>query len=145
MKTSTCRLAILSVGAAVAALIPACNKPQPKVSFTTQIKPLLEARCVNCHNANALFGDLNLENRDLAFKPRAKGTVIAPGSPDKSPLYLVLTLPEGDRKAMPPTGHRISDEETALIKLWIHQGAEWPTGPDGVVVPSVTAHVDKGA
>lgn len=143
MKTNN-RPALLSLIAALAAIVPACNKPQPKVSFTAQIKPLLEARCVNCHNAGALFGEINLENRDLAFKPRAKGAAITPGSPDKSPLYLVLTLPEGDRKAMPPTGHRISDEETALIKLWIHQGAEWPAGPEGVVIPSVSAHENKG-
>lgn len=131
--------------AAVALGLSSCNKPQPKVSFVQEIKPLLEARCVNCHHAGALFGDLNLETRDLAFKPRAKGAVITPGDPDKSPLYLVLTLPEGDRKAMPPTGHRISEEETALIKRWIHQGAEWPAGPDGIVKPSVTAHENKGA
>lgn len=142
MKTTN---RVLLFATAVASIsIGACNKPHPKVSFTKEIKPLLEARCVNCHNAGALFGDLNLENRELAFKPRAKGAVITPGSPDKSPLFLVLTLPEGDRKAMPPTGHRISDEETALIKLWIAQGAEWPAGPDGVVVPSVTAHENKG-
>lgn len=143
MKT-TSRLSLLVISAAAFSMV-ACNKPQPKVSFTKEIKPLLEARCVNCHNAGALFGELNLENRELAFKPRAKGAAITPGSPDKSPLYLVLTLPEGDRKAMPPTGHRISEEEMALIKRWIAQGAEWPTGPDGVVIPSVSAHENKGS
>lgn len=142
MKTTTL-LSFLVLTAAIVGMT-SCNKPQPKVSFSSQIRPLLEARCVNCHNAGALFGDLNLENRELAFKPRSKGAVITPGSPDKSSFYLVLTLPEGDRKAMPPTGHRISDEETALIKLWIHQGAEWPAGPEGVVTPSVSAHDNKG-
>jgi hypothetical protein len=39
---------------------------------------------------------------------------------------------------MPPTGHRISPEETALIKRWIQQGATWPSGPDGVVKAIVT-------
>jgi mono/diheme cytochrome c family protein len=126
--------------AASAIGITACDKAggNKPVSFVTEIKPLLEARCVNCHQAGALFGELNLENRELAFKPRAKGPVITPGDPDKSTLYLVLTLPEGDRTAMPPTGHRISPEETALIKRWIQQGATWPTGPDGVVKAIVT-------
>ena len=114
------------------------HKSPPPVSFTLEIKPLIEARCVNCHHAGALFGELNLENRELAFKPRAKGPVITPGDPGKSPFYVVLTLPEGDKKAMPPTGHRISAEETALIKRWIEQGATWPTGSEGVIKPKVT-------
>jgi Planctomycete cytochrome C len=132
--------------AASAICMTACDKTggNTPVNFVGEIKPLLEARCVNCHHAGALFGELNLENRELAFKPRAKGPVITPGNPDKSPLYLVLTLPEGDRTAMPPTGHRISPEETALIKRWIQQGAIWPTGPDGVIKPTV-ARDPKGA
>ena len=127
-------------------IFTACDKSRDAkpVSFSTEIKPLLEARCVNCHHAGALFGELNLENHELAFKPRAKGPVITPGNPDKSPLYLVLTLPEGDKKAMPPTGHRISADETALIKRWIQQGATWPAGPEGVIKPSVTRD-PKGA
>lgn len=135
-----------TIATGLAICLAACGKVEhgKPVDFTAEIKPLLEARCVNCHNAGALFGELNIENRDLAFKPRAKGAVITPGNPDKSPFYLVLTLPEGDKKAMPPTGHRIPAEETALIKRWIEQGATWPTGPDGVVKSAVTRD-PKGA
>ena len=132
--------------AGLAIILPSCEKLElsKPVSFTKDIKPLLEARCINCHHAGALLGDLNLENRELAFKHRAKGPVITPGSSDKSPFYLVLTLPEGDRKAMPPTGHRISPAETGLIKRWIDQGATWPTGPDGVIKPMVTQNPNGG-
>jgi Planctomycete cytochrome C len=108
-----------------------------KVDFVTQIKPVLEARCINCHNSGALFGELNLENRELAHKPRAKGPVIIPGEASKSPFFMVLTLPEGDRKAMPPTGHRIPSNEAELIRLWISQGAVWPDGAEGVLKPKV--------
>ncbi len=144
MKNRACIAAVAALGMGLA--LAACDKLElgKPVSFSTDIKPLLEARCINCHHAGALFGDLNLENHDLAFKQRAKGPVITPGSSDKSPLYLVLTLPEGDKKAMPPTGHRISAEEAALIKRWIDQGAAWPAGPEGVVKPMV-AHDPKGA
>ena len=34
------------------------------VDFVTQIKPLLQNRCVNCHHSGAVFGDLSLENRE---------------------------------------------------------------------------------
>ena len=107
------------------------------VDFAAQIRPLLESRCINCHHSGALFGELNLENHALATKPRAGGPVIIAGKPGESRLYLVLTLPEGDRKAMPPTGHRISDEEATLLKRWISEGAKWPEGPEGAVKPKV--------
>jgi mono/diheme cytochrome c family protein len=111
-----------------------------KVDFVTQIKPILEARCINCHNSGALFGELNLENRELAYKNRAKGPVIIPGEAGKSPFFTVLTLPEGDRKAMPPTGHRIAPSETELIRQWISQGAVWPDGADGAIKPKIADH-----
>jgi hypothetical protein len=34
---------------------------------------------------------------------------------------------------MPAMGHRIADDEVALIKRWIEQGAEWPEGEAGVI------------
>lgn len=142
MKTTQRLFSVAILSTSLLLTLNACGKDDTKaVSFQKQIKPLFEARCIDCHHAGALFGDLNLENRDLAFKPRKKGPVITPGDPDKSTLYLVLTLPESDKKAMPPTGHRISAEETALIKRWIKEGAAWPTGADGVVKPKV--NLDK--
>jgi len=121
------------------------KKSAQTVDFTAQIKPLLEARCINCHNSSALFGELNLENRALAFKPRAKGTVITPGQPEKSPLYIVLTLPEAEQKSMPPTGHKIPNADVDLVKRWIKDGAKWPDGADGVVKPMVNNKAPAGA
>lgn len=106
-----------------------------KVDFATQIKPLLGSRCINCHHSGALFGELNLENREMAFKKRANGPVIIPGKPDSSMLYLVLKLPPKEMKAMPPNGHRIPDREMNLVHDWIKQGADWPTGAQGVIQP----------
>lgn len=107
-----------------------------KVDFTTQIKPLLTAKCINCHHAGALFGELNLENRAMAFKKRSNGPVILPGKPDSSALYLVLKMPPKNPKAMPPNGHRIDDTDVNMIYDWIMQGAEWPKGAEGVIRPS---------
>lgn len=107
----------------------------PRVGFVSHVKPLLTSRCINCHNAGALFGQLSLENKAMAFKKRANGPVIVPGRPDSSALYLVLKMPPKNPKAMPPAGHRVTDREVNLIYDWIKQGAEWPEGKDGVIVP----------
>jgi len=127
--------------------LAACRAEDEKdvVSFATSIKPLLERQCVNCHNSNAMFGDLSLENAEHAFKTRSKEAVITPGSPEKSLLYQVLTLPRAELKSMPPTGHKISPQDTELVKRWIQQGAGWPKGADGVIKPSPTDRLPGAA
>jgi Planctomycete cytochrome C len=105
----------------------------PPVNFAKQIKPILADRCVECHNSETLLGELNLQNGALAMRKRKLGPVIVPGDPEKSMLYLVLTLPAKDKKAMPATGHRIPKDEVSLIRQWIKEGAKWPEGKDGAV------------
>jgi mono/diheme cytochrome c family protein len=119
-----------------AAKPPTENTPATKLSFTADVRPLLEKHCINCHHDGALMGDLKLQNRATAFAPRAKGAVIIPGNPEKSPFFQVLVLPGANPKAMPPEGHQIPTEQIAIIKRWITEGADWPEGPEGVVKPS---------
>lgn len=108
------------------------------IDFITQVKPILGSRCILCHHSEALFGNLNLENRAAAFKNRPGGPAILPGKPDSSPLHSVLILPPKNLKAMPPSGHRISDREVKIIYDWIMQGASWPEGAPGVIPPVTT-------
>lgn len=135
---------------ATALAVPLCfgqkgSDAEPAVSFEKQVKPVLAYRCINCHHSDALFGNLNLENRKLAFAKRPQGPVIVPGSPEKSPLYVVLTLPpKKTKKAMPPTGHRIDKEQVELIRQWIKQGAVWPEGKAGVIKPSPAVKTTTG-
>lgn len=122
--------------------VASCQPSLPqarKVNFGTQIKPLFEAQCVNCHQAGALMGNLNLESHSLATKAHPHGQVIKPGDPDHSLIYTVLRLPEEHRQAMPPGGHRIEQDKIDLIRDWILQGAPWPTGEAGAVRPKVDA------
>ncbi|MFC5455072.1 c-type cytochrome domain-containing protein [Prosthecobacter fluviatilis] len=116
-----------------ATLIPAAG--DPPVDFVKHIKPILADRCVECHNSETLLGELNLQKRALAFEKRKAGPVIVPKSAEKSMLYLVLTLPPKDKKAMPATGHRIPKDEVNLIRQWINEGADWPEGKEGSITP----------
>ena len=142
----TLKAALPPLAALLMIVVPSCNHDggppangEAKIDFASQIRPILTNRCINCHHSGALFGNLNLENRSLAFKERPGGPVILPHDPAGSAFLRVLTLPEADRKAMPPTGHRIPDAEVTLIRQWIEQGADWPEGPDGVIKPMVTS------
>jgi mono/diheme cytochrome c family protein len=115
---------------------------EPPVDFVKQIKPLIAERCVECHHSESMLGDLNLQSRKLAFGKRSGGPVIAPGQPARSLLYIALTLPPKEKKAMPATGHRIPKDEVELIRRWIEEGAKWPEGEEGFV-PAKKASKEK--
>ncbi|HBJ84815.1 MAG TPA: hypothetical protein DDZ88_13275 [Verrucomicrobiales bacterium] len=127
MKHITTLVACLSLTTALHAA------EEPPVDFVKQVKPILADRCVECHNSETIFGELNLQSRELAFRKRKLAPAIVPGEPEKSMLYLALTLPPKDKKAMPATGHRIPKDEVSIIRQWIKEGAKWPEGKEGVV------------
>lgn len=130
---------------ALACFLPAAllrGADERPVDFVKQIMPILGDRCVMCHNSESLFGDLNLQSREFAMRKRKDGEVIVPKEPEKSRLYLTLTLPPSDAKAMPATAHRIPSDEIKTIRRWIEEGARWPEGKDGFI-PAKTK-VPKG-
>jgi len=122
-------------GLVMGVLIQPSSAAEPPVDFVNQIKPILADRCVECHHSESLFGQLNLQSRELMMRKRKGGPVIMPKEPEKSLLYIVLTLPPKEPKAMPATGHRIAKSEMELIRRWIAEGATWPDGKDGAIMP----------
>lgn len=129
------RFRAIAVLTMITPLMAAAADADQSIDFVAHVKPILAQRCVSCHHTGAWFGELSLENRAHAFQKRKAGPAIVVRKPLESPLFRVLSLPEGDRKAMPPSGHRIPDEDKATIRRWIEQGAKWPKGPAGVIQP----------
>ncbi len=103
------------------------------VDFTRHVKPVLEAKCVACHNADGLPGRLNLSSREAAVRSGALGVFIVPGKPDQSLLVTQIASAPAHLKAMPPVGQQVTDQEIAVLRRWIAQGAAWPAGPAGVL------------
>ncbi len=102
-------------------------KDEP-VDFVSDVKPILESRCLECHHSRYVFAGLNLETKELAMKGGRSGPVIVPGAPQRSLLYKVLLLGHNNPVAMPPTPERLERENEQLIHDWIQQGAKWPEG-----------------
>jgi ankyrin repeat protein len=121
--------------------------PAPKnvqgVDFTRQIKPLLERSCAGCHGGDRPRGLFRIDGRDAMLRGGASGAAaIVPGHSEKSPLldYVSDRVPESE---MPPRAARerfpaLNTHEVALLRAWIDQGAEWPTG-----VPPASPKVEK--
>jgi len=92
--------------------------------FEAAIRPLLLARCGDCHGPDTQEANLRLDVRHRAVKGGDFGPVILPGKAAESELVRRIT--HGDpEKAMPP-GEPLSAEEIALLTRWIDAGADWP-------------------
>jgi mono/diheme cytochrome c family protein len=90
--------------------------------FTEKIIPLLEQKCVSCHNSQKLEGDLNLTTREMLIQGGETGPGLVPGKPDDSRLLKIVS---GPKYKMPKEGKHLSDEQIADLKSWIEQGAPW--------------------
>jgi hypothetical protein len=119
---------------AMTVLLPACmivnfeRLPDRKIDFVSEVKPILESRCLECHHSRYVFAGLNLETKKLAMKGGRSGPVIIPGEPHNSLFYKVLLLSVEHPVAMPPTPEKLAREHQQIIHDWLLQGAEWPEG-----------------
>jgi hypothetical protein len=97
-----------------------------RVSFKTDIAPLLQERCVTCHHDSGQLTGLSFQRRSSLLEQSDERLILVPGDPEKSTLFLVTVMPDYFVEAMPPTGHRLSDTEASNLYRWIAQGADWP-------------------
>jgi mono/diheme cytochrome c family protein len=119
-------LSLACVLVAAAAVWPQERSQADKDAFFQQrIAPLLEQRCLSCHNADKLKGDLDLSTRDLALAGGEKGPALVPGDAGKSLLVKMVSGPE---PRMPRMAKPLSDAEVADLRRWIDDGAAWPKG-----------------
>ena len=105
------------------------------IDFTTQVKPILESTCVNCHGPDDADGDLRLDTRAHALKGGDSGPSLVPGKPNESTLYTLTILPEDDDEIMPPKGAPLAKSQTDILKKWIEEGAPWPEDVELTSVP----------
>jgi mono/diheme cytochrome c family protein len=98
---------------------------QTQVDFERDIRPLLHARCIECHGADKQNSGLRLDHKAGALKGGAGGVVIVPGNSAASELIRRVTSSD-KAEMMPPTGARLTAREIMLLKTWIDAGAKWP-------------------
>ena len=85
--------------------------------------PILQRRCIGCHNGSDPQGDLSLEDWDAI----QQSGVVEPGDPDSSTL-LAMISPQGDEQPeMPKDSDPLATAEVGAIRAWIAAGAEWPS------------------
>lgn len=112
------------------------SKTPEVIDFQEHIRPILENRCLECHNpVNAADNaNLNLESRESALTTGDHAPVILPGNGRQSVLYRVLAVENTHPLFMPPSPDRLWEYQLGLVRKWIDQGAPWPAGSPGKLV-----------
>ncbi len=98
-----------------------------KIDFARDVKPILESTCLSCHGQEKPKGSLQLTTRAKAEQGGENGTALVPGNPAKSPIYTSTILPPDHDNIMPPKGDTLTKSQAEVLRLWIEQGADWPT------------------
>jgi mono/diheme cytochrome c family protein len=112
---------VLSLFKASAARFP----QQGEVDFRKQIYPILQQACHRCHGSSQAMAQLRLDGRHAAMQGGVSGRIIIPGnSKDSRLLQRVLGI--GGEARMPLSGEPLSEQQIALLRRWIDQGAVWP-------------------
>jgi WD40 repeat protein len=120
---------ILSSAVLVAAPVRGQDAAAGPVSFTKQVAPLLVKNCLACHGATDAKGGYQLHTFESLMKPGdSTSASITPGKPDESELLRLIS--EMDKEQlMPKDGDRLPDDQIALVRKWIEEGATFD-GPD---------------
>ncbi|MBM3826373.1 MAG: DUF1549 domain-containing protein [Verrucomicrobia bacterium] len=95
------------------------------VSFD-EVRPVLEGRCVECHNPAKVKGKLLMTTREEMAKGGESGASLL--SPKDGEIVKRITLPKGHDDIMPPKDGPLAAAEIDLLRRWVAEGAVWTSG-----------------
>lgn len=93
-----------------------------KIDFAAQVQPLLIEHCGKCHGEKKKLGKLQLHTAE-AIQNFHEDELVVAGKPDESELFQRVTLPADNKKRMPKGADPLSEEQIALLRQWIAEGA----------------------
>lgn len=106
------------------------------IVFRDVVQPILNEKCVNCHNLNRAKGDLILSDYESIINGGETKNGLIAGNAERSLLYKYIVLPMEDSLHMPPKDKlQLDQEEIRLIGWWINAGA--PADTKYVHLPKV--------
>ncbi len=96
--------------------------------YADVVHPILELKCVSCHNSKKAKGDLVMESSELLLKGGKNGDLWDSTDNDLGLLMRRIHLPEEHKKHMPPLGKpQLTNEEVEILYRWIKSGARFDT------------------
>ncbi len=130
MPMRNCLLLVATGLLALALSVPNARS-EDNVDYVTQVLPVLEARCMECHRTpyedggrmRRPRGGLIMDTAAGMLEGGGSGEVLIPGDAAASYLVEVVHLPEDDDMFMPPNRDPLTEEERALLTRWVNEGA----------------------
>jgi len=98
------------------------------VDFVTDLKPLFEERCFDCHGEKKTESGLRADSREFLLKGGDHGPAIVISNSAASILVQVLADVHPDIMGMPRKKEDFTEEQIGLVRAWIDQGAIWEGG-----------------
>ncbi len=87
------------------------------------VKPILNNKCVSCHNPKKTKGELLLHSKEGVLKGGENGEVLLFKNSHDSELFRRMILPKEDDEHMPPEGkNQPTNEEIQVLGAWIDAG-----------------------
>ncbi len=98
------------------------------VDFARDIRPILNANCVECHGGVKAAGGVSFvyEDRVINAEGKSGAIVVKPGDVSASEIAYRITTDDEDDRMPPPEDHpALSADQIELITEWIESGAKW--------------------
>jgi hypothetical protein len=109
------------------------------IDFARDVQPVLESRCLECHNAKKVKGELLMDTAANLLKGGETGPLFVAGKAVESELIKRVSIPAGEDDIMPPKGDPLAAKDIDILKRWINDGAKVPQGL--VMAPKTSAEV----
>ncbi|WP_188765797.1 chitobiase/beta-hexosaminidase C-terminal domain-containing protein [Emticicia aquatilis] len=110
--------------------------------YRAAIFPILEAKCVACHNDDKTKGQLNMSSIEKILKGGKNGLIWKVGDALNSHIIQRANLPLEHKEHMPPKGKpQLTTDEIALLSAWINEGADLKKAFKNYLVSSETKKI----
>lgn len=97
-----------------------------EISFHETVQPILADHCLGCHGEDEKARKANLRLDVASTTLEGSEPVIVRGDPDASELVARISSVEPDYMMPPPdSGKVLSEQDIAILRLWIEQGANY--------------------
>ena len=94
--------------------------------FAHMVKPILQSKCISCHNDKKAKGKLIMETEELLLKGGKSGKLWDSTEADFGLMLKRIHLPLETKKHMPPQGKpQLTEDDITILSNWVKNGADF--------------------